>query len=644
MYCSWIKAYDAPVGGNRLNPMFLHEGDTVYLDISGIPAGYDFLGWKDPDGNTLNEDTIHEVEGGRYELKVTCGGGFIANFKINDGELCIVKFKTNNNDATLVIDDDDVLWDTEVEMGNNPEFDVKTPEGCCFTGWIDTEEGVYLQGCDRPETPTADDFDYLLIPSEYIDHIRTDMSGRIFEMNDTDFIDELENKDVPQRSSTYKFIYNEDTEELRQVVWKCEEEAYDVDCGSEIMAMVSCGTFEETKECDDAVEVEGEFENVYGFLQKTDQFENLNWQCYKVSIKGEDRYYMFTPCPDSTVNDVRIEISYAVEGVTDPNEVARLLNEQVLLYDWWGYTEQYNGGTPERYACNRLEEDILNNSRKVETVEDLTSPCRIGPYNIYSSMVDPVTGYTYPYVIYRNSRTNGNHRPLLQISSAFNGMVSDPLLDGAYIDHSYISKNGDTPVLQNVTGAVLLHAVGGGIDRGVYKVLIYIKRPKKPATVQFSLRSTAAVDQATAAEDLNACAAIFDDVNDPNHTGAYGSLTDPDNPDHIAEDTSVYNSTCRVTPASTSAGDIEAQWPYDRNASVYSEETSNARYGIGDTVNLVAGVWMERRGRFVRWEITTHYELDLSDPLRVVSVYTQNPLTTPPFGEGTTRIVAVYEP
>ena len=51
MYCSWIKAYDAPVGGNRLNPMFLHEGDTVYLDISGIPAGYDFLGWKDPDGN-----------------------------------------------------------------------------------------------------------------------------------------------------------------------------------------------------------------------------------------------------------------------------------------------------------------------------------------------------------------------------------------------------------------------------------------------------------------------------------------------------------------------------------------------------------------------------------------------------------------
>ena len=58
MDCNWIKIYDAAVGGNELDPSNLYDGLTVYVDISEIPSGTEFVGWKDLNGHLLNDSVI----------------------------------------------------------------------------------------------------------------------------------------------------------------------------------------------------------------------------------------------------------------------------------------------------------------------------------------------------------------------------------------------------------------------------------------------------------------------------------------------------------------------------------------------------------------------------------------------------------
>ena len=132
MECNWIEVYDSPIGGELLNPLTLYSGQTVYLDITNMPADYEFLGWKDLYGNLLDDTTIKLVEGGRYETTIVCGGGYVAYTKTAQSKICLVTVMCDTNEGSVTRGDGYDICGGTVEISARPS--------CCyeFATWNDS--------------------------------------------------------------------------------------------------------------------------------------------------------------------------------------------------------------------------------------------------------------------------------------------------------------------------------------------------------------------------------------------------------------------------------------------------------------------------------------------------------------------------
>ena len=133
MDCSWIKIYDAPENGNLLNPNTLYAGEIIYVDISELPSQYEFVAWKDLQGNLLDDTVITKVDGGRYKTTASCGGGFIAYVKTKEEEICLVVVECNPSEGTVQRGDRYDVCGATITISAIPE--------CCydFDKWSDSD-------------------------------------------------------------------------------------------------------------------------------------------------------------------------------------------------------------------------------------------------------------------------------------------------------------------------------------------------------------------------------------------------------------------------------------------------------------------------------------------------------------------------
>jgi len=97
MDCSWIKIYDAPINGKLLDPNTLYSNEIIYVDISKLPEEYEFIAWKDLQGNILDDSIIEKVDDGWYKTSVSCGGGFVAYVKTKEEKICLVVVECDTN-------------------------------------------------------------------------------------------------------------------------------------------------------------------------------------------------------------------------------------------------------------------------------------------------------------------------------------------------------------------------------------------------------------------------------------------------------------------------------------------------------------------------------------------------------------------
>lgn len=204
-------------------------------------------------------------------------------------DCCNVTFISSTQGTTLEIDGNDVDWGVTVDMNKTPEptFDVTVPSSCCFEGWLDINSGSYINSCDgEPEGVK-----YKLIPSDYISKINPQL---IVGMSDEDFISEIETQE--SFSPTTPFIRNNDTGEVRQGVYYCSTESYDLTDGMVLMAMVNCGTYEESQDEHAYILYDSKnYVSLYEYLKKH-MGETPETPYVAIRINGVEQNYIYTTC------------------------------------------------------------------------------------------------------------------------------------------------------------------------------------------------------------------------------------------------------------------------------------------------------------------------------------------------------------
>ena len=117
MNCTFT-IYDSPTGGTVLDPHYLTEGSTIYIDLA-LGQGTTLTGWKDLDGNVLDPSVIHQVQGGRYETTVSCGLGYIAVLETQGQQICHVQVQCDPLEGTVGLTGDNNCQG-QVEMTATP--------------------------------------------------------------------------------------------------------------------------------------------------------------------------------------------------------------------------------------------------------------------------------------------------------------------------------------------------------------------------------------------------------------------------------------------------------------------------------------------------------------------------------------------
>ena len=174
MDCSWIKIYDAAIGGNELDPNSLTPGQNkIFIDISEMPSEYEFLGWKNISGNAIGDDVISLVSGGRYAATSQCGSNFVASVRMKEESVCslvAIPFDSKMGDVTP----------TGIQYGCNKTVEISATPKCCyeFDSWND-DEGPDVFSPDRTVTILSGSARYVA----YFDPIR--YSIQVFANNDT---------------------------------------------------------------------------------------------------------------------------------------------------------------------------------------------------------------------------------------------------------------------------------------------------------------------------------------------------------------------------------------------------------------------------------------------------------------------------
>lgn len=133
MDCSWIKIYDAPINGTLLNPNTLYADQVIYVDISELPTDYDFIAWKDLQGNLLDDTVISMVDGGRYKTTASCGGGFVAYVRTREEKICLVVVQCDSSEGTVQRGDGYDVCGATITISAVPQ--------CCyeFDRWSDND-------------------------------------------------------------------------------------------------------------------------------------------------------------------------------------------------------------------------------------------------------------------------------------------------------------------------------------------------------------------------------------------------------------------------------------------------------------------------------------------------------------------------
>lgn len=222
MDCSWIKIYDAAIGGNELDPNSLRPGQNkIFIDISEMPSEYEFLGWKDISGNAIGDDVISLVKGGRYSTTSQCGSNFVASVRVKEESVCslvAIPFDPKMGDVTP----------TGIQYGCNKTVEISATPKCCyeFVSWND-DEGPDVHSPDRTVTILSGSARYIA----YFDPIRytiqvfanNDAWGRVTGPEDNviceqSFIIEA----IPEEGYAFVKWDDENTEARREITFECD--------------------------------------------------------------------------------------------------------------------------------------------------------------------------------------------------------------------------------------------------------------------------------------------------------------------------------------------------------------------------------------------------------------------------------------
>lgn len=256
-------------------------GDTV--TVLGIPDSYEINGCQASGWATDATASVPEyIVGDTFTIRQNT-----VLYAVWDCHF--VNLNVNNaKSLTIVFNGTEINPGTTVNMEEKSTLDVEINEKeCKFYGWLDRDEGYYLQSPTHTEK-----YEYILIPDGYVyeDNIKESR-----QVDDATFQKIINGPGDIEET----FLYNIETGELRQRFYISKEgsEEYDIPANSRLLAIGEKWYYQEKMDEEGKYEYleKKSFGTFYDFIKAWPPVKRDNPYIIAI-INGKEYYYIITPC------------------------------------------------------------------------------------------------------------------------------------------------------------------------------------------------------------------------------------------------------------------------------------------------------------------------------------------------------------